>query len=80
MPEVASFLGGKEELLLPLHRVGPLVGHVERIRGEITVFALERRGKLFVVVAQFLYDPCPLFEQALFQVGELLLVHLPPHR
>jgi hypothetical protein len=31
VPEVAPFLGGKEELLLPLHRVGPLVRHVEGI-------------------------------------------------
>src|SRR5688572_11376678 len=31
VPEVAAFLRGEEELLLPLHGVGALIGHVERV-------------------------------------------------
>src|SRR5260221_10717163 len=29
VPQIAAFLRGEEELLLPLHRIGPLIGHVE---------------------------------------------------
>src|SRR5260370_7934242 len=31
VPQVAPFLRGKEERLLPLHRLGALIGHVERV-------------------------------------------------
>src|SRR6188768_3657316 len=34
VPEIASFLRRHQELLLPLHRVGALVRHVERVGRE----------------------------------------------
>src|SRR6187397_2698586 len=37
MPEIPALLGGEEELLLPLHRVGTLIRHMERIGREVAV-------------------------------------------
>src|SRR5690606_29840654 len=41
MPEIAAFLRGEQELLLPLHRVGALIGHMERVRRQIAVGRLQ---------------------------------------
>src|SRR5690242_21655088 len=35
VPEIAPFLGREQECLLALHRVGALIGHVERVAREI---------------------------------------------
>src|SRR5215217_4903707 len=42
MPEIPALLRGKEELLLPLHRVGSLIRHMEGIGREIAVGGLQR--------------------------------------
>ena len=69
MPEEAPFLAGEEEGLFALHRVRPLVGHVERIR----VLAVALEG--LVVVPEFLEHPMAFLEQPLLEVRELLLGH-----
>src|SRR3979409_1470459 len=51
VPEIAAFLGSKEKLLLPLHRIGSLVRHVKRIGGEIAIGRLQRRVEGLVVIA-----------------------------
>src|SRR5687767_7101591 len=43
VPQVAAFLRREQERLLALHRVGALVGHVERIAREVAVGGLEAR-------------------------------------
>ena len=68
MPEVAPFLGGEEELLLPFHRVGPLVRHVERIGGEIAIGGLQRRVEGLIVETQLLHDAGPLLHEALLEM------------
>src|SRR5574338_291756 len=75
VPEIAAFLRGEEELLLALHGVGALIGHVERVRGEIAVGGLQGRVEGVVVVAQLLHDTGPLFQQTLLEMCELFLVH-----
>ena len=77
VPEVAAFLRGEEKLLLPLHGVGALIGHVERVGREVAVGRLQRRVEGLVVVAQLLHDAGPLLEQALLQMCQLFLVHSP---
>ena len=37
VPEEPTFLAREQERLLPLHRVGALVGHVERVRAQVAV-------------------------------------------
>src|SRR5687768_5122344 len=54
VPEVASFLRREQELLLALHRVGPLVGHVERVAREVAVRGLQARVERFAVVTELL--------------------------
>src|SRR5512135_1350208 len=43
VPEEAPFLRRHEERLLALHRVGALVGHVERVGRQVAVRGLQRR-------------------------------------
>jgi hypothetical protein len=76
VPEIAALLRSEEELFLPFHGVGALVRHVERIGGQVAVGGLQRRVERVVVVPQFFHHPGALFEQALFKVGEVLLVHV----
>src|SRR6188508_1019440 len=77
VPEIAAFLRGEEELLLPLHGVGALVRHVERVGRQIAVGRLQRGVEGLVVVAQLLHHARPLFEESLLEVRQLLLVHSP---
>src|SRR6266705_702242 len=74
VPQVPPFLRREQELLLALHRVGALIGHVERIAGEVAVRSLQARVERLAVVAQLLDHARPLFEQSLLEVGQLLLV------
>src|SRR5688500_5924181 len=80
VPEVAALLGREEELLLPLHGVGALVRHVERVGGQVAVGALQGRVERLVVVAELLHHPGPLLEQSLLEMCQLLLVHCPSLR
>src|SRR5688500_12664859 len=80
VPEVAALLRGEQELLLALHGVGALVGHVERVGRQVAVGALQGRIEGLVVVAELLDDAGPLFEQSLLQMCQLLLVHCPSLR
>src|SRR5712692_575827 len=50
VPQVAPFLRGKEERLLPLHRVGALISHVERVARQVAVGCLETRVERLAVV------------------------------
>src|SRR5205085_8931856 len=68
-------LGREEELLLPLHRVGSLIRHMERIGGEVAIGGLQRGIEGLVVVAQLLHDTGTFLHQALLQMGQLFLVH-----
>src|SRR5205085_769385 len=65
----------EEERLLALHRVGPLVGHVERVRAQIAVALLLARAEGLAVVTELLEDPLALLQQPLLEVAELLLGH-----
>src|SRR5690606_11367071 len=66
---------GEEELLLPLHGVGALVGHVKRVGGQVPIRALERGVEGLAVIAKLLHDPRALGQQPLLEMGKLLLVH-----
>src|SRR5262245_57723734 len=61
VPEITSFLRREQEGLFPLHRVGSLVGHVERVAGQIAVGGLEARIEGFVVVPELLHHARSLF-------------------
>src|SRR2546425_7849773 len=54
VPQVAAFLGREQERLLALHRVGPLVGHVEGVARQVAVGRLQAGVERFAVVAQLL--------------------------
>src|SRR5437773_1803908 len=73
MPEVAPFLRREQERLLALHRVRALVGHVERVAGEVSVGRLQAGVEGLAVVAELLHHAGPLLEQPLLEVLELLL-------
>src|SRR5690349_11899753 len=62
VPEVPALLRGEQELLLPLHGVRALVGHMEGIGREVAVGRLQRGVERLVVVPQLLHDARPLFE------------------
>src|SRR5262245_36502893 len=49
VPEVAAFLRREQERLLALHRVSPLVGHVERVARQVAVGRLQARVERLVV-------------------------------
>src|SRR5713101_2182864 len=72
--QVAPFLRGKKERLLPLHRVGALIGHVERIARQVAIGCLETRVERLAVVAQLLDHPRALFEEPLLKMAQLLFV------
>src|SRR5439155_6102380 len=74
VPKVAAFRGREQERLLALHRIGPLVGHMEGVAREVAVGRLQARVEGLAVVAQLLHHALPLLQQALLEVGELLLV------
>src|SRR5207245_7560634 len=73
VPKVAAFLGGEQERLFALHRVGTLVGHVERVAREVAVGRLEARVEGLAIMAELLHHALPLLPQSLLAVGELLL-------
>src|SRR6266550_559718 len=75
VPEKTTFLTRKQKRFLALHRVGALIGHVERIRAQITIGALGRRTECLVVVTKLLENPLPLFEQAFLKVLQALFRH-----
>src|SRR5690606_29798923 len=75
VPPVAALLAGHQELLLTLHRVGSLVGHVIRIGRQVAIGGLQRGVERLAVVAEFLHHTGALIEQAGFQVLELFLRH-----
>src|SRR5215204_2275101 len=75
VPQIAALLGREEKLLLPLHGVGALIGHMERIGREIAVGRLQGRVEGFIVIAQLLHHASPLFDQALLQMCQLFLIH-----
>src|SRR5918992_2416157 len=42
VPQEAAFLAGEEKCLLALHRVGALIGHVERVAAQVSIGRLRR--------------------------------------
>src|ERR1035437_5923872 len=75
VPEKAALLAREEERLLALARVGALVGHVERVRGQVAVGALRRGAEGLVVMAKLLEHALAFLEQPLLKVRDLLLDH-----
>src|SRR6266566_4022368 len=74
VPQVPPFLRREQELLLALHRIGALIGHVEGVAREIPVGRLEARIERLTVMTQLLDDAGALFEQPLLEMGQLFLV------
>src|SRR5690606_28878432 len=77
VPEEASLLAGEEESLFPLHGIGALIGHVERVRAQIAVRRLGRVEKRLLMVAEFLQNPTALLHESLLEVSDHLLGHAP---
>ena len=73
VPEEPAFLRREEERLLPLHRVGALVGHVERVGGQVAVGRLVAGLELVRRSGPAPSAPRALFQQPLLEVLELLL-------
>ena len=65
MPEEPAFLAREQERLFALHRVRALIGHVERVRAQVTVRRLRRGPERLVIVTKLLQHSAALFEQAL---------------
>src|SRR5690242_3475863 len=75
VPEETSFLTREKERLFALHRVGSLIGHVERIAAQIPVRRLRCRAEGFVSPAELLEYALALLLQTLLEVLQHLLVH-----
>src|SRR5882762_4427609 len=73
VPEVPALLRREQERLLPLHRIGALVGHMEGVTREVAVGGLQARVERFAVMSQLLHHPGALLEQSLLEVAQLLL-------
>src|SRR5689334_12123262 len=73
VPEVAPLLRREEERLLALHSIGALIGHMERIAGQVAVGRLQARVEGFAVVAELLHHARALLVQPFLQVLELFL-------
>src|SRR5688500_7732397 len=75
VPEEATLLGCEQKSLLPLHGVGALICHMERVRSQVAVRRLRSRVECLAVVAQLLEHALPLLEQSLLEVRQHLLGH-----
>src|SRR5262249_24918342 len=73
VPEETPFLTGEEERLLALHRVGSLVGHVERVAAQVAVRGLRRGAERFVGASKLLEHALSLVEQPLLEMLKHLL-------
>ena len=72
--EEPPFLRGEQERFFALHRIGALIGHMERVGTGVAVgFAIRTEG--FPVVPQLLQHALPFFEQTLFEMLQVLLGH-----
>ena len=63
-----AFLAGKQERLLTLHRVSPLIRHVKTVGRQVTVLSLERVGEGLVELSQLLDYLLTLIHEALLEV------------
>jgi hypothetical protein len=75
VPEEPTLLAREEERLLALHGVGALVRHVEGVRGELAEAAVWVLPNVSPWWPELLEHALALLEQALLEVGELLLRH-----
>src|SRR5688500_2164546 len=75
VPQEPALLPREEERLLALHRVRPLIGHVERVAAQVAIGVLRGRAERLIVVAEFLQHSLALLEQSLLEVLQLLLGH-----
>src|SRR6476620_9447528 len=75
VPEETPLLAGEKERLLPLHRVGALISHVERIGAQIAVCSLRGRAEGLVVVSELFQHALPIVEETLLEMIEHLLGH-----
>src|SRR5690606_8087901 len=75
--EVAALLAGEQERLLPLHGVGPLIGHVEGIAGQVRVRAVPGELGLFLEAPEGAKGTLPFAEEATLEVFDLSPVHRP---
>src|SRR5829696_6230238 len=75
VPQEAAFLTGEQERLLPLHRVGALIGHVERVAAQIAVRFLRRRAERLAIVPELFHGTTALFHKPLLEVLQRLLGH-----
>src|SRR5690606_19593511 len=75
--EVAPLLAGEEESLLALHRISPLVSHVEGIAGEVRVGGVAGKLGLLLEAAQRAKGPFALPKEPLLKVLDLTPIHQP---
>src|SRR6266550_1057860 len=73
MPEESSLLACKEKCFFSLHRVGALIGHMERVRAQVAVGALRRRAERLVVMPELFQHATTLLHQSLLEMIEHLL-------
>src|SRR5216683_5174919 len=52
MPEESALLTREEKCFFSLHRVGALIGHVERVRTQVAVGTLRSRAERLVVMPE----------------------------
>src|SRR5436190_742105 len=74
VPEVPPFLRREQKLLLALHRVGALIGHVEGVARQVAIGRLEARVERCAVMTQLFDDAAALFQQRYLEMSQLLLV------